>query len=58
MAYFKILRMKTEELMKKYKVGNKLDRMFSTENIKIFAYVFLLTRFYKIYQLVKALKYF
>jgi hypothetical protein len=52
MAYFKILRMKTEGLMKKYKVANKLDRIFNSENIKIFAYLFLITRFYKIYQLV------
>lgn len=52
MAYLKIIRMKTEDMMKKYKVSNKLDRIFSTENIKIFAYLFLATRIYKIYQLV------
>ena len=52
MGLMKVLRMKSEDFMKKYKVSNKLDRVFNTENIKLFAYLFLVTRIYKIYQLV------
>jgi hypothetical protein len=44
--------MKAEDVMKKYHVGKKLDGLFSSENIKIFAWVFIASRVYKMYKLV------
>lgn len=52
MAYIKILRMKTDDFMKKYSVTQKINKVFSNENIRIFAWVFIITRIYKMYLLV------
>ena len=53
MAYIKILRMKTDDFIKKYSVTQKINKVFSNENIRIFAWVFIITRIYKMYLLVK-----
>jgi len=52
MAYIKILRMKTDDFIKKYSVTQKINKVFSNENIRIFAWVFIITRIYKMYLLV------
>jgi hypothetical protein len=57
MAYIKVLRMKTDDFMKKYSVSQKINKVFSNENIRIFAWVFIITRIYKMYLLVNKLNY-
>jgi len=52
MAFMKVVKMKSQDFLTKYKVTNKIEKVFNAENIRIFAWVFIVTRFYKLYLLV------
>jgi hypothetical protein len=52
MAFFRVLKMKSDNIMRKYRVPEKLDKIFNFENIRIFAWMFIISRIYKIYKLV------
>jgi hypothetical protein len=52
MAFIKVLEMKMADFTYKYKISQRVNKVFCHENIRLFAWVFIFTRFYKIYLLV------
>ncbi len=52
MAFMKVMKMKSQDFLTKYKVTYRVEKLFNAENIRIFAWVFIVTRIYKLYLLV------
>lgn len=52
MGLFKVLGMKTDNLFRKYKVNQRIEKITSAENIRIIGWIFIISRAYRIYQLV------
>jgi len=52
MGFLKILKGKSEDLFRKYKVSDKIDKITTNENIRIIGWIFIFSRFYRTYQLV------
>jgi hypothetical protein len=50
---FRNVKKRYNDTLVKYDVQEKLRKAFTSQNIKIFAVLFVITRIYKIYQLVK-----
>ena len=52
MGLRKFFRMKSEDLMRRYKVSDQIDKITNSENIRVIGWIFIISRFYRIYQLV------
>jgi hypothetical protein len=50
---FKYLRKKYDTAYTKYNIQSKLSTIITSSNVKIFAWIFIASRLYKIYQGVK-----
>jgi hypothetical protein len=53
MGLRKIIQMRTDRFFQKYKISEKYDKILTIDNLRVIAWVFIITRIYKIYQLVK-----
>jgi hypothetical protein len=57
MSIRKFLKIKYDGFLSKYEVSNKMNEFLTSENLRIFAWLFILTRIYNIYQTVNILLY-
>ena len=52
MSVRKYFRFKYNTIIDKYDITNKINNTLTSQNIRIFAWLFILSRIYHIYQLV------
>jgi hypothetical protein len=52
MSYRKIFKAGIEDFMKKYKVSERMDNIVTNDNVRLSGWVFILSRVYRIYELV------
>jgi hypothetical protein len=52
MGLIKALRIKYDQSIIKFNVQGKIDKILESKNIRIIAWIFIISRVYRIYQLV------
>jgi len=52
MSIRKYVMIKYDGFLLKYDLGNKINKALTSQNIRIFAWLFIMSRIYHIYQLV------